>query len=151
VYNTVCPNVSFYKQIGDFFLKTFLLTIVLMLSVTLAYAQTNQNYHSRGNQNQKFEIRGGYNGWGYQPGVTYDPRTGWARTSGPQGGFNFRPSSGLTTFPLPTVSRRPGQYPIVQPRVNYNLGRPYIVPQGNFRPEPRNGWYNENFNREPNE
>lgn len=116
-------------------MKTFLLTIALMLSATLTYAQ-------------KVEVRGGYNGHGYQPGYTYDARTGWARTIGPNGsGFNFRPSSGYTTFPLPTPPRRPGQYPSVQPRLDYNLGRPYIAPQGNFRPEPRGGWYNENWNR----
>lgn len=118
-------------------MKTFLLVTALILSVTLSYAQTNQN-------NKKVEIRGGYNGWGYQPGVTYDPRTGWGRTSGPQGGFNFRPSSGTTTFPLQTVPR--SGYPNnLSPRVGYNLGRPYIVPQSNFRPEPRGGWYNNEF------
>lgn len=121
-------------------MKTFLLTIVLMLLATLTYGQTNQNYQNR--QNNQMEIRGGYNGWGYQPGVTYDPRTGWARTSGPQGGFNFRPSSGHTSFPLPTRPSRPGQYPRVQPRVEYNLGRPYLI-----QPEPRGGWYREDWNK----
>lgn len=119
-------------------MKTFLLTIALMLAATLTYGQANK---SRSNQNdQKIVIRGGYNGHGYQPGITYDPRTGWARTSD---GFNFRPSSGYTNS-MPSTPNRPGQYPRVQPRVNYNLGRPYIapqVPQSNFRPEPRGGWY----------
>lgn len=111
-------------------LASLIALLTLLIGATVASAQ-------------KVEVKGGYNGWGYQPGYTLDLNTGWARVNGAAGGFNFRPSSGYTS-PLPTPPRTNG-YPVPQPRVQYNYGRPYIAPNPSFRPEPRGGWYRSNW------
>jgi hypothetical protein len=112
--------------------KLFVLSLALTLLTSFAQAQN-------------IKVQGHYNGRGWVPGYEYNSQTGWAKSTYTGGSFNYRPSSGYTSYPNhPTQNR--GGYPGIQPRVGYNYGIPYIQPSfGNFKQLPPGGWYQNNW------
>src|SRR4051794_1095637 len=71
-------------------MKTLILFVCFFLMIAGVVNAQYPRYNRRGRYQTRPQYQSYYNGWGIQPGYSYNPRNGWNRIERPGGGFSYR-------------------------------------------------------------